>query len=601
MKRKLLYILVLLFADLQTFAQTYTYDNLNRLTKVVYVNGTTVTYTYDALGNRTKKKVTSNSVAEEFTISVTALPVQGGTVSGGGTYASGTVIELLATPNAGYEFVEWSDGVTANPRTVTVTSDMNFTAQFLATGFTTDYAQKVILYMRNNRVYEYGVPELNDISFNDKKMQLTVCKTNNQQDEYSVLLMDSITFVDIPSLLQVTPTEIDFGKVELGTDKTETFTVKNISNSNISFRIPYWGSNIEVSDTNEDITLAHNESKVFTVTAHGMKRGSSAGCEINIELANEEIINVPTINVSFIGWDTHPLTLATNSISLSSGEEKSVDILYGSLNYELTSDNPHLFSANIGGRSQGGGGWYEHYSSTTHFVRVEARATGEQGTLRIRDKDTDEEVTLEVNVDALDTGVTPVDLGLPSGTMWASCNVGANAPEEFGGYYAWGETEEKASYDWSTYIYCDGTSETCHNIGNSINGTKYDVAHERWKWSSSLWMIPSLEQFEELINNCSHEVVSMNNWWEKGIKFTGPNNNSIFMPFTGYRPDTHLYGQEHYGCYWLSTSSSSSDKSYYFTIDESGSITIHSTSRSWGLTVRPISPPDPIGNIWGDL
>lgn len=69
-----------------------------------------------------------------------------------------------------------------------------------------------------------------------------------------------------------------------------------------------------------------------------------------------------------------------------------------------------------------------------------------------------------------------IDLGLPSGTKWACCNVGANMPERPGGFYAWGETEEKEVYDWSTYIHCDGSMETCHDLGENIAGTQYDVA-----------------------------------------------------------------------------------------------------------------------------
>ena len=73
-----------------------------------------------------------------------------------------------------------------------------------------------------------------------------------------------------------------------------------------------------------------------------------------------------------------------------------------------------------------------------------------------------------------------IDLGLPSGTKWACCNVGTTTPEGYGGYYAWGETEEKEIYDWTTYIHCDGSMETCHDLGSDIAGSEYDVAHVQW-------------------------------------------------------------------------------------------------------------------------
>lgn len=136
MKRKINIILGLLIVSiLQVFAQTtvnYTYDALNRITKVEYGNGVTVTYTYDALGNRTSKSVTG-SVAKTYIVSVSVTPKGSGSVTGGGSYNSGTIVELNAIANAGYEFVKWSDDVTDNPRSLTVTSDVQLTAEFKVT------------------------------------------------------------------------------------------------------------------------------------------------------------------------------------------------------------------------------------------------------------------------------------------------------------------------------------------------------------------------------------------------------------------------------------------------------------------------------------
>lgn len=118
-----------------------------------------------------------------------------------------------------------------------------------------------------------------------------------------------------------------------------------------------------------------------------------------------------------------------------------------------------------------------------------------------------------------------IDLGLPSGTKWACCNVGTTTPEGYGGYYAWGETEEKDIYDWTTYIYCDGSMETCHDIGLDIAGTEYDVAHIQWGGS---WVMPSQDQIQELLNKCSCSWTSKNG--VNGNLFTGPNGCTIFLP-----------------------------------------------------------------------
>ena len=118
-----------------------------------------------------------------------------------------------------------------------------------------------------------------------------------------------------------------------------------------------------------------------------------------------------------------------------------------------------------------------------------------------------------------DDPVTPpdlhewVDLGLPSGTLWATCNVGASNPEELGSYFAWGETATKDFYEWSTYKWCNGSETTmtkyCTNsdYGNDgfvDNKTELDFEDDAAyvNWGPS-WRIPSYEQFEELCTSCT--------------------------------------------------------------------------------------------------
>ena len=176
-----------------------------------------------------------------------------------------------------------------------------------------------------------------------------------------------------------------------------------------------------------------------------------------------------------------------------------------------------------------------------------------------------------------------IDLGLPSGTKWACCNVGADTPEAYGGYYAWGETEEKSTYSWSNYIHCDGTEQTCHNIGSDIAGTQYDVAHVKWGGS---WVMPSKEQQDELISNCTYEWTTVND--VKGGKFTSNiNGGSIFLPAAGDRNDSGLHGAGAYGNNWSSTQSPSySDCAYYLFSTVYGGWLY--SSRYYGQSVRPI-------------
>ena len=182
----------------------------------------------------------------------------------------------------------------------------------------------------------------------------------------------------------------------------------------------------------------------------------------------------------------------------------------------------------------------------------------------------------------MEAGREVIDLGLPSGTKWASCNVGATKPEEYGGYYAWGETEEKDYYDWSTYIHCDGSYSTCHDLGSDISGTEYDVAHVKW---GGKWCMPTINECRELFANCTYEWTTLNG--VNGRKFTGPNGNSIFLPAAGGRWDGDLVRAGEYGYYWSSTSPDGSYDAFVLGF-YSGSAYWYNGLRIYGQSVRPV-------------
>lgn len=176
-----------------------------------------------------------------------------------------------------------------------------------------------------------------------------------------------------------------------------------------------------------------------------------------------------------------------------------------------------------------------------------------------------------------------IDLGLPSGTKWACCNVGAKKPEEFGGYYAWGDTEEKSWYDWSTYIYCDGSLDSFHDLGSDISGTKYDVAHVKWGGS---WVMPSHEQQLELLNNCTSTWTKVND--VNGRKFTSMiNGKTIFLPAAG----NHIKGElcnVLYGFYWAAKQGPGNSYYAFCIAFRPGEIWWDHIDRSVGQSVRPV-------------
>lgn len=141
-----------------------------------------------------------------------------------------------------------------------------------------------------------------------------------------------------------------------------------------------------------------------------------------------------------------------------------------------------------------------------------------------------------------------VDLGLPSGTLWANCNVGADNPEDYGDYFAWGETTTKSTYDWSTYQYCMGSSNTltkyCYNFSYGYNGftdnlttllPEDDAATANW---GSGWRMPTNEEWNELYDNTTVTRTMQNG--VNGRLFTASNGNSLFLPAAGCRGNSSL-------------------------------------------------------------
>ena len=156
---------------------------------------------------------------------------------------------------------------------------------------------------------------------------------------------------------------------------------------------------------------------------------------------------------------------------------------------------------------------------------------------------------------------TYVDLGLPSGTLWATCNVGATTPAGYGDYFAWGETQPKEYYDGSTYKYCNGDydqlTKYCNYSDFGYNGftdnltvlqPSDDAATANW---GSGWCMPTKAQWEELYQNTT------NTWTTQigvnGRLFTASNGGTLFLPAAGYRWDDELSGVGSYGYYWSSS------------------------------------------------
>ena len=194
----------------------------------------------------------------------------------------------------------------------------------------------------------------------------------------------------------------------------------------------------------------------------------------------------------------------------------------------------------------------------------------------------------------------PVDLGLPSGLKWASFNLGATKPEEFGDYYAWGETVTKKEYSWGTYKWCNGSQDTLTKYctdssygydsfidGKTILDLEDDAAHVAL---GGKWRMPTKAEFEELGENCTREWST-----EKGVdgyRFTSnKTGNSIFLPAAGaYYFDHGLVSSGISGFYWASSISENSPYNAWgmgFNSSIMNNV-IYADYRSVGISIRPV-------------
>ncbi len=215
-----------------------------------------------------------------------------------------------------------------------------------------------------------------------------------------------------------------------------------------------------------------------------------------------------------------------------------------------------------------------------------------------------------------------VDLGLPSGVKWASCNLCesgfVSSPEEYGDYYAWGETEPyykagyaqstspvwkdfKRGYNWASYKWCNRSStsltkyNTKSNYGSTVDNKTVleaddeaddDVAHVKLGGS---WRMPTNAEWAELINtsNCTWEWTTQNGI--NGYKVTSKKNGaSIFLPAAGSREDATLRNFGSYGSYWSSSLDTSLPYGAYAVGFNSGNVRRNNYSRCIGLSVRPV-------------
>ena len=208
--------------------------------------------------------------------------------------------------------------------------------------------------------------------------------------------------------------------------------------------------------------------------------------------------------------------------------------------------------------------------------------------------DSVDSVTTEVVEGCTENGHDYVDLGLS--VKWATCNVGADSPEEYGDYFAWGETQPKFTYNWSTYKWCQGDYDNmikyCTNsdYGTVDNKAQLDRSDDVARVNlGSSWRMPTYDEFMDLIEKCSWTWTTRNG--VEGYKVTSKtNSNSIFLPAAGYREPSSLEGAGSYGYYWSSSLFAGYPLFAEYAYFDSSNVDWSDDCRCYGLSVRPVCP-----------
>ena len=208
-------------------------------------------------------------------------------------------------------------------------------------------------------------------------------------------------------------------------------------------------------------------------------------------------------------------------------------------------------------------------------------------------------VTVKPNL-SKPVSVEAIDLGLSSGIKWATINVGATKPEEYGVFLAWGEIEPKTDYSWSNYKWCNGSENKLTKYctessywdsstpmdNKTVLDLEDDAACANWGVS---WRMPTDEEWTELRENCIWTWTSnYNNTGIAGRVVTARNGNSIFLPAAGYRFDTYLYSVGSFVMYWSSSLYTNPPCRAFRVGLDSGSVDRFSSYRYYGQSVRPV-------------
>ena len=421
--------------------------------------------------------------------------------------------------NNGYEKIEWQ--ITINAKWIKSVSRTEGTLSAGATQSLLITIDRALLNSGENKTTIH-------ITSNSGNKQLIVIATNN----FSPVTLNTFSVTNISNSSATFHGEI----IEIGTPKyTERgFVYAKSSMPTLSTTIKKITSPVTDNNLYEETVTGLIEGNTYYVRAYAVNDGKTAYSTNEVSfVAEKNTINAPTVTTSSAtNVTTSSATIGGNVTSDGETTVTERGVCYSTSNSTPTTSNSKKssgsglgnFTVNLTNLSAG----------TKYYVR--AYAINEVGTSYGSTVSfTTEEISSTNNTE---NGYQYVDLGLS--VKWATCNVGASNPEEYGKYFAWGETTSKSYYNGSTYTYTDNPTTL---------PTSVDAARANW---GGKWRMPTIDEFEELRNNCTWKWTTQNG--VNGHKVTSNSNgNYIFLPAAGYRDLGSLYGAGDYGYYWSSS------------------------------------------------
>ena len=545
--------------------------------------------------------LTAEFIFNNYEVKLNVTSNGNGTVTGEGIYNYGSQATLIATPNAGYVFEKWSDGNTDNPRTITVTEDNVYTAYFKIKPGVDNGHEYVDLGLSvkwatcnigANSPEEYGdyfawgeIEPKEKYDMDTYKHGENYNYTKYCDKGYGILdnrktleLEDDAATANWGGMWRI-PTMDEL--LELETRCTWTWTTQN---------------GVDGYDV-----VGPNGNSIF-LPAAGYRYSEYIYAGENGSYWSSSLYNeypdIPSSDQAYSLWFDSSRLFGWGEMRT---DGKTIRAVQGK---DSTLHKQHNIAVSSSDTTQGvvsGGGLY--YKNT----RIVIKATAKEGYRFVKwsDGNTNYYRNITVTKDASYIAIFEekttinheyVDLGLS--VKWATCNIGADYPEDYGDYFAWGETEPKEYYDWTTYKYGSDykkLTKYCNDSSYGFNGfvdnkkvldREDDAAFVNW---GSAWRMPTIEEFVELIENCTWLWASQNG--VIGYRVIGPNGNSIFLPAAGMKYKNNFWNATSNGYYWslsLDTEhTKNSGNSVYFSL-ESISWIISGTRRINGQSIRPV-------------